>query len=417
MQAEVVSIGDELTSGQRLDTNTQWLSERLGELGVRVAYHTTVADDIEANVRVFRQAADRVDMVVATGGLGPTADDLTREALAKAADVPLVLDEAILEYIRNLFALFGRDMPERNRVQAMFPEGSRSIANPSGTAPGIDIRLPRGDGGFCRVFALPGVPAEMHKMWNETVAGEISATAGAARVIRHRRIKCFGLGESHLEEKLPDLIRRGRQPSVGITVSGATITLRITAQGENAEECLRSMEPTAATIYDCLGDLVFGEGDDELADAVCRLLIERGKTLATAEWGTGGRIAHWLNDVAGSEACYHGGVVPHTVAAAERMLAISPALLAENEPTTAPVVEAMAVGCKKLTQANYALAVSEMPHFDRATKQSARFVFALATDDDVIVRSAPMLGDPSIHKQRAAKQALNLLRLTMLRGD
>jgi len=388
----------------------------LGELGVRVVYHTTVADDIEANVRVFRQAAQRVDVVVATGGLGPTADDLTREALAQAAGVPLVLDESILEHIRNLFALFGRDMPKRNRVQAEFPQGSLPIANPSGTAPGIDMRLPRGDGGTCRVFALPGVPAEMYKMWHDTVAGEILAAGGGSRVIRHRRIKCFGLGESHLEEKLPDLIRRGRQPSVGITVSGATITLRITARGEHAEACLRSMEPTAATIYECLGELVFGEEDDELADAVARLLKERDQTLATAEWGTGGLIAHWLNDVAGSEACYLGGLVPHTAASARRMLDLSPAILEENEPTSAPVVEAMAIGCKKLTGADYALAVSEMPAFDLADKKSARFIFALATGDSVIVRSAPVLGDRSIHKPRAAKQALNLLRLTLLRG-
>ncbi len=415
MQAEVVSIGDELTSGQRLDTNTQWLSERLGELGVRVAYHTTVADDIEANVRVFRQAVQRVDVVVATGGLGPTADDLTREALAQAAGVGLVLDESILEHIRNLFALFGRDMPERNRVQAEFPEGSLPIANPSGTAPGIDIRLPRGDGDTCRVFALPGVPAEMYKMWHETVAGEILAAGGGLQVIRHRRIKCFGLGESHLEEKLPDLIRRGRQPSVGITVSGATITLRITAQGENAEECLRSMEPTVATIHECLGELVFGEGDDELADAVSRMLVERDKTLATAEWGTGGLIAHWLNEVAGSKACFLGGLVPHTVEAAQRMLDISPSILEDNQPVSSPVVEAMAIGCKKITGADFALAVSEMPEFDFSKKKSARFIFALATADTVIVRSAPMLGDRSIHKIRAAKQALNLLRLTLIR--
>lgn len=417
MQAEVVSIGDELTSGQRLDTNTQWLSERLGELGIRVVYHTTVADDLEANVRVFRQAAERADVVVATGGLGPTADDLTREALAEAAGVSLVLDEPMLAYIRNLFAKFGRDMPERNTVQAMYPEGSQPIANPSGTAPGIDIRLPREGGGTCRVFALPGVPAEMYKMWHETVSSEILAMGGGPQVIRHRRIKCFGLGESHIEEKLPDLIRRGREPTVGITASKATITLRITAKGQNAEECRKLMEPTVATIYECLGDIIFGEEDDELADAVCRLLLERSKTLATAEWGTGGFVANWLDEVPESATCYLGGFVPHTVASAQRMLEIDPVLFEENQPASAPVVEAMAVACRKLTGADYALAVSDMPTSDPASKESARFIFALATDDKVIVRSAPVLGDPSIHKLRAAKQALNLLRLTLIRRE
>ena len=136
MHAEVISIGDELTSGQRLDTNSQWLSTRLGELGVSVMYHTTVADNLDANIAVFRQAAERADIIVATGGLGPTADDLTRDAIATAVGVELVLDSAALTYIENLFARRGRPMPERNRLQAMFPRGSRVIHNPAGTAPG-----------------------------------------------------------------------------------------------------------------------------------------------------------------------------------------------------------------------------------------------------------------------------------------
>src|SRR4051812_24705923 len=164
MRAEVISIGDELTSGQRLDTNSQWLSERLGEIGIPVMFHTTVADDLEANVRVFREAADRADVVIATGGLGPTADDLTREALARMLGVELVLDEAALAYIRGLFARRKRDMPERNVVQAMFPAGSRVIPNPHGTAPGIDIDVPRSGRTAARIMALPGVPAEMREM-------------------------------------------------------------------------------------------------------------------------------------------------------------------------------------------------------------------------------------------------------------
>src|SRR4051794_7890275 len=143
MRAEIISIGDELTSGQRLDTNSQWLSTRLGELGVKVMYHTTVADDLEANVQVFRQAVERAELVIATGGLGPTADDLTRDAIAAAAGVDLVFDADSFSHIESLFSRRKRPMPERNRVQAMFPRGSRAIANREGTAPGIDIEIPR----------------------------------------------------------------------------------------------------------------------------------------------------------------------------------------------------------------------------------------------------------------------------------
>ena len=143
MRAEIISIGDELTSGQRLDTNSQWLSQRLGELGIPVVFHTTVADDLDANIEVFRTAIGRADIVVSTGGLGPTADDLTRDAIAAAAGVELVEDAAAMEHIKNLFARRKREMPERNKLQALFPRGSQVIPNPEGTAPGIDFTIPR----------------------------------------------------------------------------------------------------------------------------------------------------------------------------------------------------------------------------------------------------------------------------------
>src|SRR5687768_2432253 len=160
MRAEIISIGDELTSGERLDTNTQWIAQRLNEIGIPVAFHTTVADDLAANVLVFRQACERADVIVASGGLGPTADDLTRQALAEMAGVELVQDDAALEHIRALFARRGREMPPNNLVQALFPRGSRVIPNPHGSAPGIDFEVSRAGGLSARIFALPGVPAE-----------------------------------------------------------------------------------------------------------------------------------------------------------------------------------------------------------------------------------------------------------------
>src|SRR6476620_7467760 len=191
MRAEIIAIGDELTSGQRLDTNSQWLSERLGEIGIPVAFHTTVGDDLENNVAVFRAAIDRADVVISTGGLGPTADDLTRDAIAAAAGVELVEDEAALAHIRALFARRRREMPARNKLQALFPRGSRVVPNPEGTAPGIDLMVPRGCGPPCRVIALPGVPAEMFSMWNETVGPALATTQPTKQVICHHRIKCF----------------------------------------------------------------------------------------------------------------------------------------------------------------------------------------------------------------------------------
>ncbi|MCH2180344.1 MAG: molybdopterin-binding protein, partial [Mariniblastus sp.] len=224
LTAEVISIGDEMTSGARLDTNAQWLSRRLGNLGIKVSFHTTVADTLEQNVDVFRVAAERVDLMVSTGGLGPTQDDLTREALADLIGAPLELNPLAMQHIEQMFSRRKRDMPERNRVQAMFPIGSQQIFNPQGTAPGIDMVIPRVESGQSRLFALPGVPAEMKRMFDETVAPRILEEKGPGTEIKQHVMKFFGTGESDMENRLGSMIARDREPRVGITVSTATIS-------------------------------------------------------------------------------------------------------------------------------------------------------------------------------------------------
>lgn len=413
MIAEVVSIGDELTSGQRLDTNSQWLSQQLGDLGVAVHYHTTVADSLAANVDVFRAATARADVVVATGGLGPTADDLTREALAEVSGRQLVLDEASLETIRGMFARFKRDMPEKNRVQALFPAGSRVIANPNGTAPGIWMELARPSGGVCHVFALPGVPAEMFEMFRASVAPAILALSERPRILRHRRIKCFGAGESHVEQMLPDLIRRGRQPSVGITVHAATITLRITAAGADNAECDAAMAPTIATVRECLGSLVYGEEDDELEDAVLRLLAASGQTLATAEIGTAGTLASWLSRAAVTNPWYLGGQVIAGEAMLTKALGPEGYLVARYGMHSREVTESLAVHCREESGADFALAVGAFP-LDAGQTPEAAHHFSLAAPEKVTTKASSLFGHNSIWQPRAAKAALNLLRLTLL---
>lgn len=413
MIAEVISIGDELTSGQRLDTNSQWLSERLGELGVRVLYHTTVADDLAANVSVFRTAIQRADVIVASGGLGPTADDLTREVLAQVSRRELLLDEASLAHICGLFARYKRDMPERNRSQAFFPSGSRIIPNPNGTAPGIWMDVPRPGGGNCHIFALPGVPAELFEMFHETVAPAVTRLNPEARVIRHRRVKCFGAGESHVEQMLPDLIRRGRKPSVGITVHAATITLRITAEGPTAAACDEAIAPTVATIRECLGSLVFGEDDDELEDAVMRLLAKSEQTLCTVEAGTAGSLAKWLSRAAGQQNHYLGGQVIHSPSMLVQLLGPAMDLVGQFGPASREVAEAMAVSCRQQSGADFALAIGPFPA-GGAQHPEIPFFFSLATPSKVTVKASSLVGHNSIWTPRAAKAAMNLLRLTLL---
>lgn len=416
MKTEIISIGSELTSGQRLDTNSQWLSTRLAEVGIPVHFHTTVADDLHDNVAVFQAAVDRADLVLITGGLGPTQDDLTREALATMAGVELEFHEPSFEHIQNLFARRGREMPERNRVQALFPAGSRPLANPDGTAPGIYMAVSRGRGNRkAVVIAMPGVPSEMYRMFRNEVLPLLADDNRVGRVMLHRCIHCFGLGESSAEAKLLDLTKRGQEPLVGITVHEATISLRITARGPSEAACRKQIDPVAATIYERLGEAVFGEEDEELEHAVGKLLRRTGCTLATAESGTGGLVAHRLTSVEGIEKYYLGGVIAPSKHAKEHLLAVSPPVMESAGSVSREVAAAMAVGVRQRFIADLGLGVTECAVAEGSNADGVpRLFIALSADDDLTVCEYNLGGDPAIVKSRSAKLALDLARRHLL---
>ena len=250
MRAEIIAIGSELTSGQSLDTNSQWLSQQLSALGINVAFHTTLADVLDDHLAAFKIAGERVDLVVMSGGLGPTQDDLTREALALVAGVPLVEDPDSLAAIAAMFARRNRVMSERNRVQALFPKGAEPLLNPVGTAPGIWMRI-----GGATIACLPGVPHEMKKMFQERVVPRLRQNGWVSQVTVHRKINLFGKGESEIESQAMDLTARGRVPEVGITAHDSTISFRISASGTTDDEARRLIEPTARLIYERFGKI------------------------------------------------------------------------------------------------------------------------------------------------------------------
>jgi len=396
MHAEVIAIGDELTSGQRLDTNSRWMAAELGVIGVPVGFHTTVPDTLEAGIEAFRLAASRAALVVVTGGLGPTADDLTRDVLAAVADVPLDLSSDALATVESRFARRSMPMPESNRRQALFPRGSRIIPNPEGTAPGIDIDLPRPAGGRCRVFALPGVPAEMKTMWKATVEPAVLAMLPDRATIVQRRIKCFGAGESAIEAMLPDIVRRGRDPLVGITAHEATITLRIASRGRDEAECLARMAPTEATIRTCLGRIVYGIEDDEVEDAVLAAVAARRRTIASAESGTAGRVAALLAQGDGRRGEGHG-------------------IYRGGSVVTAGLgdVQSAAIEARSRYSATVGLAVGDV----RPAAEGRRAVdVAIVDDEGVTVTEHVFGGAADLAPVRAAKTAVNLVRLRMLAG-
>jgi nicotinamide-nucleotide amidase len=410
MHAEIISIGTELTTGAKLDTNSQWLSLELQAVGVSVRYHVTVADDLDANVSVVRDAVERSDVVLITGGLGPTLDDLTREALARLTGARLVLHQPSLEVIRGMFARRQREMPERNIVQAMFPEGAEPIPNRRGTAPGIYVEIPRPGRSACKVAAMPGVPSEMKVMFRDDVLPRLRPPGGTGPVIRHARVNCFGLGESAAEERLGDLTARGRDPEVGITVHEATITLRIVAAAQSEHDALLKIAETKKVIYERMGEYAFGEEDDELEHVVARMLGERRQNVSIVEVATGGLLAHRLTVLRGVLTCFRGGLVIGTAEAARDLLGTTVTSLAGSD-----AARALAEACRGRFNSDWALAVGASSRSEDSESAPDAPLVAIALADRGGARAVELniAGDPAIVSSRVAKSALNLLRLKL----
>ena len=411
MKSEIISIGSELTSGQNLDTNSQWLSRRLAEMGIPVGWHTTVADDLEDNVAAFRIASQRARLVLISGGLGPTQDDLTREALARMAGVELVFHPESYEQIKEMFTRRQRVMPERNRVQALIPSGAEAIPNTCGTAPGVWMRV-----GESIVAAMPGVPSEMFVMFENQVKPRLSALGLSGGVLIQRKINCFGTGESAVEEKLLDLTRRGHVPEVGITVSDATISLRILARGATEAEAASQIGPVELTIRERLDSLVFGVEDEELQDAVVWLLHQHRLTLSTAEGVTAGLVSERLGRVPGASAWFRGAVVAYDNALKTELLAVPQTILDIHGAVSAEVAQAMAVGC--LTRLHTDMAVSTVgiagPDGGSAEKPIGLVHVGLAWRGGVSTHSHSWVGTRMEIQSRTAKLALNVVRLKLL---
>jgi nicotinamide-nucleotide amidase len=412
MDAVILSIGNELTLGQTVDTNSAWLSQQLAAVGVRVQMHATVADELEPIRAMFDRAAREADLVLVSGGLGPTEDDLTRQALAAAMGVPLELHPPSMDHIRAFFARRNRSMPESNVVQAMFPVRSTPIENTCGTAPGIRARLHRAD-----VFVMPGVPREMKVMFERSVLPELKTATGQSVLIA-RTINTYGAGESDIGARIVDLMERGRNPTVGTTAQQTIIGVRIHAFGRTRDEARHLLDADAAEIRQRLGTLVFGEDHETLADAVARLLIARKGTVVTAESCTGGLVAKSLTDIPGSSAYFLNGFITYANESKTRFLEVPAGLIRERGAVSAPVAECMATNARRISGSDYAISVTGIagPEGGTAQKPVGLVFFGLAYADGCDVHER-RLGSEMMREEirdRARKFALNMLRLKLV---
>lgn len=406
----LLSVGDELVLGQVEDTNASWIARALQRIGAMPGERRTVADDRAALARAIGELASGHRALIITGGLGPTLDDLTREALGDIVDpgAALVEDPAGIEHLRGWFERRGRAMPVSNLRQAMRPPSARLLANPNGTAPGIAARA-----GACEIFCLPGPPNEMRPMFEAAVAPALS---DPTQVVLTAALHTIGLGESAIAEQLGPLMQRGREPSVGTTASDGIVSIRVRATGE-ASAARAALDATVAECRARTGAIIFGSDGESLAAVVGGMLAARGATLATAESCTGGLLGAFITEVAGSSAWFRGGFVTYENARKVADLGVRDATLAAHGAVSHETAIEMARGALARTGATVALSTTGVAGpggGSDAKPVGTVFVAVAVAGDAVYSRRFHFPGDRTTVRRRTAHLALACARFALL---
>jgi nicotinamide-nucleotide amidase len=411
MNAATLSVGDELALGQIDDTNARWITQRLASEGVFRGEHRTVSDDLDQIADAIAELAARHDLLVITGGLGPTQDDLTRDALNRCSDggEPMVEDELGRAVVDRWFRGRGRAMPPSNLVQALRPRSAQCLDNPNGTAPGLTATV-----GRARVFCLPGPPREMQPMFEAAVVPVVREAAGDT-IMPTCAVHSFGLGESALAERLGERMRRDADPTVGTTASQSIVTARIRSRGPR-EATLARVESMACEVERLWHPYAYGRDGATIAQAAVTLLRERGETLALAESCTGGLIGAMVTEVAGASEVLLGGFIAYSNEWKVREVGVDRSTLAAHGAVSEPVARQLASGARERARSTWGIGVTGIagPGGGTPTKPVGTVFIGLAGPDGERVRRFQFPGERDTIRDRTAKAALQWLRCAML---
>jgi nicotinamide-nucleotide amidase len=407
--AVILSTGDEITTGKVVDTNANYLSDKLAEIGIDLVAVLTVGDVPDRLEWAWRIAIEKGDVVISTGGIGPTADDLTTETIARVAGVKLWRDETSVDHIKRLFASINRPMPENNLKQALFPEGAIVIPNPLGTAPGFRLPVTR-DGHTAHLIVMPGVPREMKPMMESTVIPWIVANRGTEHVYAVRVFQTFGMSESALDEAVAGLIKP-EEAKVSFRASFPQISLKLRVEGRPGD-VERKADELAHRVREKIGPFIYGEGDTSMEEVVGRLFIEKKLTLAVAESCTGGLIGHRITNVPGCSQYFKGDLVTYTYDVKEGVLGVSDETLKAHGAVSEECVREMAAGARNRTGANVSVATSGIAGPDGGTpdKPVGTVCIALSADDQNFIRRYQFRGTRDWIKLITSQVALDWLR-------
>lgn len=411
LSAEIIAIGSELLTPEKTDTNSLWLSGKLNEIGIDVKLKTIVGDDSARLEETIKDAVKRSDVVITTGGLGPTEDDLTRQVSARAIGRELVFHEEIVEHLRERFRAWGREMPEINKRQAYVIEGSEILPNPNGSAVGMLVRI---DEKF--LVVLPGPPRENQPMFNDFVFQRLREKAGEI-VFRKRILKVSGLGESAIDEAIAPIYSAYTDVQTSILFNKSEVEVHLTAQGANEAEADALNEEIAAKIVEKLGIAVFSTDGEEMEEVVGKILAKRGETLSVAESCTGGLISQRLTDISGSSAYFIEGVVSYANEAKINALGVAPEIIEQNGAVSAETAEAMAKGMRERAMTDYAISITGIAGPTGGTPEKPVGTVFIGYSDAELTKSFKIVlpGDRYLIRWRSSQAALDYLRRQILK--